>query len=60
MDPKRDGGGEEDMEDSNTREIMAKLQEIETRIKRLDNKIDQAVQDIQYVKALVMSLPQSQ
>jgi peptidoglycan hydrolase CwlO-like protein len=48
------------MEDSNTREIMAKLQEIETRIKRLDNKIDQAVQDIQYVKALVMSLPQSQ
>jgi len=48
------------MDNRDCQEIMAKLQEIETRIKRLDSKIDQVAQEMQYVKALVMSLPQSQ
>ena len=46
------------MDGKECREIMAKLEELDTRIKRLNSKIDQIAQDVEYTKNLVISQSQ--
>ncbi|MGA2986338.1 MAG: hypothetical protein ABSG32_21260 [Terriglobia bacterium] len=43
------------MQDATNQEVMTKLHEIETLVKKLDGKLEQVARDIQSILTLVMS-----